>query len=93
MQVIGENSGITAVLSSGIDGDKVTYDRMALLGGINVLGNSHSEVNIYGGSVSPGGNISIAPVGFKRMSQRPEQKSSPTPSGGITYSSGDKLSV
>ena len=90
IQVKGEGSSsyVTAVLSSGIQEDKVIYDKQSNLSGLSVLGKSTNDVDVYGGSVSPGGNVSIVPVGFKRMTPKVEQKPTPSPSGGITYSKG-----
>ena len=53
-----------------------------------VLGKSNCETDVIGASISPGGNIFVTPVGFKRMQQKQDLKPSPNPSGGASYSYG-----
>ena len=83
-----QTSAVKATLSSGLQEEKVVYDSQETLSDLSVLGKSISNTDVFGASISPGGNIFITPVGFKRMQQKTGLNASTTPSGGTTISNG-----
>jgi len=79
--------GVTAYLSS-VNDDLITYSDKTSLSDMSALGLSTSDVSVYGGSVSSGGNVNVNPSGLKNMTIKIEQKPTPTPSGGVTFTTG-----
>ena len=69
------------------DGD-ISYANSKVINDVSALSESNSTVDVYGGSVSAGGNIAVIPTGYKNLVPKTKTLSAPSPSGGITYSKG-----
>lgn len=54
-----QTSAVKATLSSGLQEEKVVYDSQETLSDLSVLGKSISNTDVFGASISPGGNIFI----------------------------------
>ena len=87
VQVFGSN--ISAIKGNVADGG-IQYNSSALYAGAGTISKNDSDIDVFGGSVGPGGNITVTPKNMAKTSE-PKQVPKPNASGGMTTTSGKSV--
>ena len=84
------SGGVIEVTKGNLEGSSVSYSSSETFHGAGTISRNKTDVDVIGGSVGPGGNVTVIP---KKLAKTAETRLNPIPSasGGITGSSGTSI--